>query len=218
MPALASCSRLCILFQGESYAFEAVCDRLSGDAMGLLKPAIFLDRDGTLNEEVDHLSRPEDVRLIPGAAEAVARLNRKGIPVIVVTNQSGIGRGYFGWPDFEAVMARMQELLAEEQAWMDAVYAAAHHEKGQGEYAAVNHPDRKPNPGMLLRAAEEHGLDLPRSWMVGDKAIDLEAGRNAGCRVALVRTGYGQRMDGSKADLVAADLAEAVTRILAQWP
>lgn len=182
------------------------------------QPAVFLDRDGTLNEEVDHLCRPEELRLIPGAAEAVARLNQRGIPVVVVTNQSGIGRGYFGWTEFEAVMDRLKELLAEKQAWMDAVYAAPHHEKGQGEYAVVDHPDRKPNPGMLLRAAEEHGLDLSRSWMVGDKELDLEAGRNAGCRVALVRTGYGHRMDGTKADLVAADLPEAVAHILAQWP
>jgi D-glycero-D-manno-heptose 1,7-bisphosphate phosphatase len=182
-----------------------------------LKPAIFLDRDGTLNEEVDHLSRPEEVRLIPGAAEAVAKINQRGIPVVVVTNQSGIGRGYFGWGDYDAVMMRLQELLAEGKARMDAVYTAPHHEQGQGEYAVANHPDRKPNPGMFLRAAQEHDLDLSRSWMVGDKAIDLEAGRNAGCRVALVRTGYGHGVDGSKADLVAADLAEAVAGILAQW-
>ncbi|MDP1830604.1 MAG: HAD family hydrolase [Geothrix sp.] len=183
-----------------------------------MRPAIFLDRDGTLNEEVDYLSDPGQLVLIPGAAAAVARINAKGIPVVVVTNQSGIGRGKYGWDDFAAVMNRMGTLLALENAVIDAVYASPHHEKALGEYAVTDHPERKPNPGMLVRAAEEHGLDLSRSWMVGDKALDLEAGRRAGCRVALVLTGYGATVDGSAADLVAKDLPEAVDRILALWP
>ncbi len=183
-----------------------------------MKPAIFLDRDGTINEEVDHLCDPDQLVLIPGAAAAVARLNALGIPVVVVTNQSGIGRGRFSWDDFDAVMDRMAVLLAAEHARVDAVYAAPHHQEGQGEYAVADHPERKPNPGMLVRAADEHGLDLSRSWMVGDKAIDLDAGRRAGCKVALVRTGYGHKVDGSKADLVAADLPAVLEQILAQWP
>ena len=183
-----------------------------------MRPAVFLDRDGTLNEEVDYLSDPDQLSLIPGAAAAVAKLNARGIPVVVVTNQSGIGRGRYGWREFEAVMSRMEALLAQEQARVDAVYAAPHHAKGLGEYAVADHPDRKPNPGMLLKAAEEHGLDLGHSWMIGDKALDLEAGRRAGCRVALVRTGYGHSVDSEGADLVAEDLAEAVDRILAAWP
>jgi len=182
------------------------------------RPAIFLDRDGTLNEEVDFLSDPEELVLIPGAAAAVARFNEIGVPVVVVTNQSGIGRGKYSWQDFAAVMDRMESLLALENARIDAVYASPHHENAQGEYAVADHPDRKPNPGMLLRAAAEHGLDLSRSWMVGDKDIDLEAGRRAGCKVALVRTGYGSKVDGSAADLVAESLPEAVALILAQWP
>ena len=177
-------------------------------------PAVFIDRDGTLNEEVEYLSRPEDVVLIPGAREAVARLNAQGIPVLVVTNQAGIGRGKYGWADFRAVMERIAALLAEAGAHMDGVYAAAHHKEGLGEYAHPDHPDRKPNPGMLLRAAKEHGVDLARSWMIGDKALDLGAGRNAGCRVALVRTGYGAQVDPALADLVAEDLAAAVEHIL----
>jgi D-glycero-D-manno-heptose 1,7-bisphosphate phosphatase len=177
---------------------------------------VFLDRDGTLNEEVGYLCRPEDVVLIPGAREAVARLNARGIPVLVVTNQAGIGRGKYGWDDFQAVMDRIKALLVLGGAHLDGVYAAAHHPKGLGDYAHPDHPDRKPNPGMLLRAAQEHGIDLSRSWMIGDKALDLEAGRNAGCRVALVRTGYGSQVDASRADLVAEDLAAAVERILAE--
>ena len=178
-------------------------------------PAVFLDRDGTLNEEVGYLYRPEDVVLIPGAREALARLNARGIPVLVVTNQAGIGRGKYGWPDFRAVMDRIAALLAEGGAHLDGTYAAPHHADALAPYRHPDHPDRKPNPGMLLRAAREHGVDLSRSWMVGDKELDLGAGRNAGCRVVLVRTGYGNQVDPGLADLVAEDLPEAVDRILA---
>jgi D-glycero-D-manno-heptose 1,7-bisphosphate phosphatase len=182
-----------------------------------VKPAIFLDRDGTLNEETGYLHKPEDVVLFPGSVEAIARLNARDIPVIVVTNQAGIGLGKYGWEDFQAVMDRIAALLAAGSAHMDGIYAAPHHEKGVGDYAHPDHPDRKPNPGMLMRAAREHDLELSRSWMIGDKQIDLEAGRNAGCRVALVLTGYGKDVDPSLADLVAKDLAEAVDMILARW-
>jgi D-glycero-D-manno-heptose 1,7-bisphosphate phosphatase len=177
-------------------------------------PAVFIDRDGTLNEEVGYLCRPEDVVLIPGAREALARLNAQGIPVLVVTNQAGIGRGRYGWDAFHAVMDRIGELLRQGGAHLDGVYAAPHHPMGQGGYAHPDHPDRKPNPGMLLRAAAEHGVDLGRSWMIGDKELDLEAGRHAGCRVALVRTGYGGQVDPGLADLVADDLGAAVDQIL----
>ena len=183
-----------------------------------MRPAVFLDWDGTLNVEVEYLHKPEELFLIPGAAEAVLKLNAAGIPVIVVTNQSGIGRGYFNWDDFQAVSERMEALLAERGARLDGTYASPHHEKGQGEYAVANHPERKPNPGMLVRAAEEHGLDLARSWMVGDKTIDIEAGHRAGCRTILVRTGYGATEDPAGADFVCADLAEAVGKIIENWP
>jgi D-glycero-D-manno-heptose 1,7-bisphosphate phosphatase len=182
-----------------------------------LRPAVFLDRDGTINVEVDHLCRVEDVALLPGATEAIARLNARGIPVVVVTNQSGIGRGRFGWKEYQKVMDRLAALLAVEGARWNAVYAAPHHPDGNGEYGHPDHPDRKPNPGMLVRAALEYGLDLPKSWMIGDKDIDLQAGRKAGCRVALVRTGYGAGMDASLADLVAEDLRAAVEYILGAW-
>lgn len=181
------------------------------------RPAVFFDRDGTLNVEVDYLHKPEDLVMIPGAAAAVARLNARGIPVIVVTNQSGIGRGYYGWQEFAAVMSRMGTLLAMDNAHIDGVFVSPHHEKGQGEYAVADHPDRKPNPGMLFRAAEEHGLDLNRSWMVGDKAIDVDAGRRAGCRTILVRTGYGHQEDPGGADAVCSDVVQAVDLILEQW-
>ena len=179
-----------------------------------LRPAVFLDRDGTINVEVDHLCRVEDVALIPGAGEAVARLNAAGLPVIVVTNQSGIGRGIFSWEAYRLVTDRLAEVLSEHGAHIDAAYVAPHHPDAEGEYCHPDHPDRKPNPGMLQRAAEEMGLDLSCSWMVGDKEIDLKAGRSAGCRPVLVRTGYGAGTDASLADFVAANLAEAVDHIL----
>jgi D-glycero-D-manno-heptose 1,7-bisphosphate phosphatase len=179
-----------------------------GDGAGAgprCRPAVFLDRDGTLNVEVDFLHRPEDAALVPGAAGAVARLNALGVPAIVVTNQGGIGRGMYGWDDYRAVMGRIAEMLAEGGARLD------------GDYACPffpDHPDRKPNPGMLLRAAEEHGIDLGRSWMVGDKDCDLEAGRRAGCRTALVRTGHGAGARADLADLVAEDVGAAVEMII----
>lgn len=182
-----------------------------------MKAAVFIDRDGTLNEEVGYLHEPREVSLFQGAARAIAKLNALGIPVIVVTNQAGIGRGKYGWEDFQEVMDHIARLLKEEHAHLDGVYAAPHHKLGIGVYAHPDHPDRKPNPGMLLRAAAEHGLDLTRSWLIGDKEIDLEAGHRAGCRVALVLTGYGKDGDPALADLVAKDLPEAVARILEAW-
>jgi D-glycero-D-manno-heptose 1,7-bisphosphate phosphatase len=181
------------------------------------RPAVFIDRDGTLNVEVDYLHRVEDVALIPGAASALANLNRLGIPVIVVTNQSGIGQGRFTWAEYGAVMAKLDDMLKMDDARIDAAYAAPHSPKGKGQYHHPDHPDRKPNPGMLERAAREHHVDLRRSWMIGDKDVDLQAGRNAGCKVALVRTGYGAEMDPSEADIVAEDLGEAVALILESW-
>jgi D-glycero-D-manno-heptose 1,7-bisphosphate phosphatase len=183
-----------------------------------LRPAVFLDRDGTLNVEVDYLHRVEEVALIPGAARAIARLNARGIPVLVVTNQSGLGSGRFTWAEYDAVMSRLTDLLGAEGAHLDAVYVTPHSPRGRGTFRHPDHPERKPNPGMLLRAAREHHLDLAASWMIGDKAIDLQAGQAAGCRVALVRTGYGEGVDPSQADLVAEDLGEALEWILAHWP
>lgn len=182
-----------------------------------MKAAVFLDRDGTLNVEVGYLHKPDDVVLFPGAVQGIARCNALGIPVIVVTNQAGIGKGKYGWRDFHAVMERIGQLLAAEGAHLDGVYAAPHHAHGIGEYQHPDHPDRKPNPGMLLQAAQDHDLDLSKSWMIGDKDLDVEAARRAGCRAALVKTGYGQSADAGKADLVAEDLAEALARILDNW-
>jgi len=182
------------------------------------RPAIFVDRDGTLNTEVDYLHRPEDVIITPGAARWIACLNKRNVPVIVITNQSGIGKGRFAWDDYYAVMKKIDEILAENDAHIDDVYVCPFHKEGKGEYKHPNHPNRKPNPGMILSAASKHHIDLELSWMIGDKQIDLEAGRNAGCRVALVKTGYGNGVTPKLADLVADNLGMAIETILSFSP
>jgi D-glycero-D-manno-heptose 1,7-bisphosphate phosphatase len=184
------------------------------------RAAVFLDRDGVVIEEVHYLSSPSQVRLLGGAAKAIARLNRLAIPVVVVTNQAGVAHGYFPESRIDEVHARLNALLAEHGARVDCYEYCPHHpDAAMAEYRVVCEC-RKPAPGMLLRAAAACGLDLPRSWLVGDKLSDLEAGLRAGCRVVLVRTGYGRQTEASLDQLaparvpVAADLAEAVDKCL----
>jgi D-glycero-D-manno-heptose 1,7-bisphosphate phosphatase len=156
------------------------------------RPALFLDRDGAIVEEIGYLRRIDDIVVIPGAAEVVAAANWRGVPVIMVTNQSGIGRGYYGWTEFKCVQDAIIAALVTEGARIDAVYACAHHPDAKGFLAHPNHPARKPNPGMLLQAAADLALDLKSSWLVGDKAGDIEAAKRAGIAGALqVATGYG---------------------------
>ena len=151
-----------------------------------LKPALFLDRDGVLNEDQGYVHRWEDFRWIPGAKEAVAAFNRAGWLVIVVTNQSGIGRGYYTEDEMHALHGRMQAALAEAGARIDAFYWAPHHPEAAVEaYRHPDPPDRKPNPGMILRALAEWPIDPARSILVGDKPSDLEAARRAGVRGVL---------------------------------
>lgn len=144
------------------------------------RPAVFLDRDGVLIEDTGYLSDPGLVRVIAGSMEAVARLNQAGFAVVVVTNQSGVGRGYYTWADFEAVQAKLETELAKAGAWIDGLWACGFHEDGLGEYSVKNDAFRKPNPGMLLEAAGQMGLELSASWMVGDRWSDIEAGLRAG--------------------------------------
>ena len=157
-------------------------------------PAVFLDRDGTIIEEVNYLARVDQVKLIPGAADAIARLNRAGAPVVVVTNQAGVARGYFPEERVAEIHAHLSALLAESGARVDAYYHCPHHEtEGVGPYR-VACDCRKPAPGMLLAAAREWRLDLTRSWVIGDKLCDLAAGAAAGCSTVLVRTGHGAKV------------------------
>jgi D-glycero-D-manno-heptose 1,7-bisphosphate phosphatase len=158
-----------------------------------LRPALFLDRDGAVVEDTGYLRRVEDIVLIPGAAQVIAAANRYSVAVIMVTNQSGVGRGYYGWTEFKSVQDAIIAALAATGARIDAVYACAHHPQAQGELAHPDHPSRKPNPGMLLQAAAALALDLKSSWLVGDKADDVEAAKRAGIAGALqVATGHGK--------------------------
>ena len=143
-------------------------------------PALFLDRDGTINVDTGYPDDPAEMVLRADIAAVIAAANRAGIPVVIVTNQSGIARGYYGWGDFAAVNGRVLDLLRAHNAFVDMVVACAYHEAGSGPLAVVDHPMRKPNPGMLLEAAKRLGLDRQRSLIVGDKKADMEAGQRAG--------------------------------------
>ena len=156
------------------------------------RPALFLDRDGVLVEEVGYLHRPGEVRLIPGAAAPIAAAHRAGLAAVLVTNQAGIGRGTYGWAEFQATQERISADLAAAGVALDMVLACPFHPEAEPPYRHPAHPCRKPRPGMILRAAERLGLDLAGSWIVGDRASDLEAGRAAGLAGgAHVLTGHG---------------------------
>jgi len=157
--------------------------------------AVFLDRDGTINREVDYLSQPEQLELLPGAAQAIALLNQAQIPVVVVTNQAGVARGFFTLEQVHAVHHRLDELLAADDAHIDHYYICPHHPTPGIALLPVECDCRKPKPGLLLQAARELNLDLSGSVMIGDKLVDIEAGRAAGCATILVRTGYGAEQE-----------------------
>lgn len=158
------------------------------------KRALFLDRDGVIVEETNYLHSIADVHFIPGVAEAVARVNAAGHPVIMITNQAGIGRGYYGWDAFLAVQTHIHAYFQGLGARFDMVLACAYHEAGQDHYAVPDHHWRKPNPGMLHEAARLLEVDLTRSFVVGDTLSDMRAGQAAGLPAgALVMTGHGQR-------------------------
>jgi D-glycero-D-manno-heptose 1,7-bisphosphate phosphatase len=157
------------------------------------RPALFLDRDGVILELVPYLHRIKDVALIAGAVETIAAANRRAVPVVVITNQAGIGRGYYGWKEFQEVQEFILIALRNAGARVDGVFACPHHPDATGRYFHSAHLARKPGPGMLLRAADMLRIDLARSWIVGDRSGDLLAGRSAGLQGGvLVRTGLGQ--------------------------
>jgi D-glycero-D-manno-heptose 1,7-bisphosphate phosphatase len=166
--------------------------RMSPQPTAAPRAALFLDRDGVIVEDPGYLSHPSDLKLIPRAAYLIALANRRGIPVVQVTNQAGIGRGYYGWREFTAVEAALGDALACEAAAIDAVFACPYHRDGVHPWAHPDHPARKPRPGMLLAASRLMNLDLQRSWIVGDRLDDLLAGYHAGLRGGLhVLTGVG---------------------------
>ena len=172
-------------------------------------PALFLDRDGTLIELVDYLCRADEVVPIPGAFESLAQAGRAGLRVVIVTNQSGIARGFYGWDEFAAVQERVIALADAAGGRIDAVYACPAL-PGSGDRC------RKPEPGMILAAAADLGIDLGASWMVGDSASDLEAGRRAGLAQGwLVPTGCGPRDRGLAAGLACDNFRVTIGRPIA---
>ncbi len=178
--------------------------------------AAFLDRDGTINVEVNYLYRPADLDFIQGTVPAIARLNQAGYVVIVVTNQAGVARGYYSLAALHALHTHLREQLMGLGARIDAFFFCPHHPDFTGSCDC-----RKPAPGMLRAAARQYQLDLQRSWMIGDSASDLGAGHAAGCRTILVRTGYGLAVERNlqdaalvRPDAIADDLAEAVDHLL----
>ena len=156
------------------------------------RPAVFLDRDGTINEQMGYVNHLSRFQLLPGVARAIRSLNEAGLPVVVVTNQSGLARGYFPESLLEAVHAEMYRLLAQEGARLDGLYVCPHHPEAREERFRLDCDCRKPRTGLLERAAAELGLDLGRSYMVGDRWSDLRCGAAVGATTVLVLTGYGR--------------------------
>lgn len=176
-------------------------------------PAVFLDRDGTIIEDRHYLSKPEGVVLYPGAGEALRSLQEAGYKLFIITNQSGVGRGYFTLQDVDLCHGRLLELLSPFGLRFDKIYIAPE---------APDQPSRgrKPSPQFLFDARDEFGVDLSKSWVIGDKMIDLECGWNAGVPgTILVRTGYGRKTEVAAAELlkratVVDDLKAAASHIL----
>lgn len=187
-------------------------------------PAVFLDRDGTIIEEVDYLDNLDDMVLIPRAAQAMAALNQAGWPLVVVTNQSGVARGYFTEEFVHECNRHLTHLLKAANAHIDGVYHCPFLASGKPPYN-IESNDRKPAPGMLKRAATDMGLTIAGSYMVGDKISDVETGRELGVLPILVRTGYGREFEPSlpadfaqRGGLVFDDLADAADHILRNTP
>jgi D-glycero-D-manno-heptose 1,7-bisphosphate phosphatase len=168
-------------------------------------PAVFLDRDGTVMRDVDYCGDPARVEVFPGAADALRGLKASGYKLIILTNQSGIARGYFSDDDYRAVEREFLRQLGGEL--IDATYYCP-------DLPDPNSPRRKPVPGMIFEAQRDHRLDLARSYVVGDKASDIQCGNTAGVRTILVETGYGAHEKNCDANWIARDLAHAVTIIL----
>src|SRR5437762_6232723 len=165
-----------------------------------LSPAVFIDRDGTIMQDADYCSDPREVEIFPRVAEALQRLKSNGFKLIIITNQSGIGRGLFTIEQYRAVEAEVLRQLGD--GLIDATYFCP---DIPGQHSSC----RKPAPGMILRAAREHQIDLSRSFLIGDKEIDAECGRNAGVRTVRVQTGFQPDTPDTIADWVAPDLVAA---------
>lgn len=174
--------------------------------------AVFLDKDGTLIEDVPYNVDPERIQLTRGAVEGLQVLSRVGYQLIVITNQSGVARGYFPEEALVAVEERLRQMLAEVGVQLAGFYYCPHHPDGVVQEFAIACSCRKPEPGLLLRAAAERGIDLRESWFIGDILNDVEAGRRAGCRTILIDNGNEtewQLSAGRSPHYTVANLAEA---------
>ncbi len=183
--------------------------------------AVFLDRDGTLMEDVGYLNRLEQVRLFPWTIDAVRLLNRAGFRAIVVTNQSGVAQGYFSEAFVAQTHGELAARFAAGGARIDRFYYCPHHPRGEVEAYRAECACRKPKPGMIRFAEQELGINPARSFVVGDRWIDVAMGREAGARTVLVRTGYGSAEEmhqpaGLTVDFVADTLMDATTWMLQQ--
>jgi D-glycero-D-manno-heptose 1,7-bisphosphate phosphatase len=183
------------------------------------RPAVFVDRDGTLIEEVGYLDRVERVQLFPWSAAAIRALNHAGIPIVLITNQSGVARGFFTEAVVDEVHRHIGRLLEAGGAHLDAYYYCPHHRDGKIAEYAVACDCRKPGRGLVDRAIRELGVDAAESFTVGDRWLDIALARNIGGRGVLVRTGYGadeehRPPDGLSADVVVNNLVEATSWIL----
>ncbi len=181
------------------------------------RPAIFLDRDGTIIELRDYLRSLAEIVLLPRAAEGLKLLADAGYLLIIITNQSGVARGYFDENFVRAANAKLNEMLARRGVVIDAVYYCPHHPQYGPEGYRVDCDCRKPKPGMISKAAADFDIDLRRSWVIGDNEPDIKLAANAGLRSVLVRTGYGGALAAQEhvcANIVAADLYEAAERII----
>lgn len=184
-----------------------------------VRPAVFLDRDGTLLEEANYIAELERLVFFPYSADAVRLLNRAGLAVVVITNQAGIARGIVEESFVGEAHAAITGQLAEAGARVEAYYYCPHHPQGIVERYRRACDCRKPQPGMLRRASEELGLDLAASFVVGDKLTDIEAGHAVGARGVLVRTGYGRKEEALpdrrvQPDAIVDNLMGAVSWIL----
>jgi D,D-heptose 1,7-bisphosphate phosphatase len=178
--------------------------------------AVFLDRDGTIVEDPGYINNPDMVKLLPGAAEALIHLKRLGFKLVVASNQSGVARGIIREDVLTQVTDRMKQLLGNQGVYLDAIYYCPYHPDGAIEKYRRESDERKPMPGMLLRAAKEMNIDLGRSWAIGDSYRDVEAGRRAGCRTILLNPPLEQKRPGpgdTRPDFEAVNLKEAANII-----
>ena len=174
----------------------------------MTKRAVFLDRDGTMAKDVHYCRRPEDFRLFPNTAKAIKLLSEHGFKVIVITNQSGIARGYFTEEALAQIHEKMKAELAKEGAWIDGIYYCPHHPDD-------NCNCRKPKPKLVLQAAKEHDIDLKHSFVVGDLSLDIDMGKAVGCKTILLRDSPQEDMSISP-DYIVSDLLEA-TQLVLKW-